>query len=746
MMAKGYTMSTGMFLAMSDSTFRKVLKESPGVLRSVKPTIHRLQALMDFCKWTLPKTGANIGIWLDVAHKLVAIEPSYVGSHTVDGAGNAKSSVEELKWRTSESTPRNVTADPCNVHSVSTASQMASGTSTHVNNLNKDCGTTLKLLHGWVVRLSNTTAVAKILKDARDEMSRLKYPRVWKGMATRWRTWFLECSAANVNQYDLETTFYRTSQPGVIEKIREGEVVELPTNVPTNDDWELYQQYEGAFRPLDSLVVFMQNAEVVVHEELFHIWATMELLASPWFLMFENISKFDGPMQAKDLTVSTLCFIMSKKSQQISHCFILCLQVRPLNQTVTTSSFEFDYSFGEQEASENVSYDEMESHLQRPEVAIARRVAYCQLALRLGLMERANTLTGKSEQFDIMVKSHITAGLVNIDILNNHQMMGAIVNPLFQNDLAMIDAGLCTREQYDSGRIELIDRMAKLLQVNLGTNLTAPKKTNKYTKKTSAADAEDPKTLAIKELNKYMQYMELDYLPKMKPLVVLGAIDEGGQPREPIYAFGPVIEKGENLPGGRNLADYIDHKGHFAIVRYATDLKAKFPTLNKVIVGQVAPHISTEVDVESLFSQSGFLANPRRSKLGNKYYERLVFTKHRLGRIYCHEPEVMRVFMKRWKNNDWEEKEEKEASDFLASEKEIYLQYFPHNKEMFYDDDNDDELPKEDDAGGKQGKTAEKSDDSSIEMISSKSDGDNSNEESSNKSSESEGSSSENDE
>ena len=48
----------------------------------------------------------------------------------------------------------------------------------------------------------------------------------------------------------------------------------------------------------------------------------------------------------------------------------------------------------------------------------------------------------------------------------------------------------------------------------------------------------------------------------------------------------------------------------------------------------------------------------------------------------------MRVFMKRWKNNDWEEKEEKEASDFLASEKEIYLQYFAHNKAMFYDDDN----------------------------------------------------------
>ena len=62
----------------------------------------------------------------------------------------------------------------------------------------------------------------------------------------------------------------------------------------------------------------------------------------------------------------------------------------------------------------------MESHLQRPEVAIAHRVAYRQLALRLGLKKRGNTLTGKSEQFAIKVKSHINAGLEDINIIHNH--------------------------------------------------------------------------------------------------------------------------------------------------------------------------------------------------------------------------------------------------------------------------------------------------------------------------------------
>eukprot|EP00957_Ditylum_brightwellii_P010394 786264-Ditylum_brightwellii.AAC.1 len=127
--------------------------------------------------------------------------------------------------------------------------------------------------------------------------------------------------------------------------------------------------------------------------------------------------------------------------------------------------------------------------------------------------------------------------------------------------------------------------------------------------------------------------------------------------------------------------------------------------------------------------------------MGHKYYKHLVFTKHHIGRIYCHESEVMRVLMKTWKNNDWKEKEEKEMNDFLVVEKDIYLQYFPHNKAML-DEENDDNLPKENIAVGKQGKTTEKSDESSVEMITSGSDSDNSDGKSHEESSENESNSS----
>ncbi len=65
------------------------------------------------------------------------------------------------------------------------------------------------------------------------------------------------------------------------------------------------------------------------------------------------------------------------------------------------------------------------------------------------------------------------------------------------------------------------------------------------------------------------------------------------------------------------------------------------------------------------------MAEPRRASTNNRLYERLVITKHRLGRIYCHVELVKELYMKRWKNNDWDEDEERDATEFLELEKEI---------------------------------------------------------------------------
>ena len=74
---------------------------------------------------------------------------------------------------------------------------------------------------------------------------------------------------------------------------------------------------------------------------------------------------------------------------------------------------------------------------------------------------------------------------------------------------------------------------------------------------------------------------------------------------------------------------------------------------------------------------------------GVRLYERLVIVKHRLGRIYCHIPAVKELYLRRWKEKDWDEHEERDTNEFLQLEKEIYLGMFPHNKQLFEDEEGD---------------------------------------------------------
>ena len=131
----------------------------------------------------------------------------------------------------------------------------------------------------------------------------------------------------------------------------------------------------------------------------------------------------------------------------------------------------------------------------------------------------------------------------------------------------------------------------------------------------------------------------------MTKLLAHGAyVDEGHLRKDPILCIGPVLERGKGLPSGKNLADYIDKKGYFNLVKYAQDHSQKamkgsaappFVGTGNVILGQLSPHITTEVDCESLFSQAGHAAQPNRNRTTAETFERQVIAKHRLARIYC---------------------------------------------------------------------------------------------------------------
>ena len=73
-----------------------------------------------------------------------------------------------------------------------------------------------------------------------------------------------------------------------------------------------------------------------------------------------------------------------------------------------------------------------------------------------------------------------------------------------------------------------------------------------------------------------------------------------------------------------------------------------------------------------------------------RFSERLVIAKHQLNRVYCHIPDVVKLYMKCWREKNWEEGEERDAKEFLEVEKEIFLEMSPRD-EIFKDEGEEQE-------------------------------------------------------
>jgi len=58
--------------------------------------------------------------------------------------------------------------------------------------------------------------------------------------------------------------------------------------------------------------------------------------------------------------------------------------------------------------------------------------------------------------------------------------------------------------------------------------------------------------------------------------------------------------------------------------------------------------------------------------------------KHRLGHVYCHIPDVVDLYLKRWREDDWDEADERDGKEFLKLEKKIYLEKYPQNNGIFH--------------------------------------------------------------
>eukprot|EP00804_Cyclotella_cryptica_P017616 CCRYP_006744-RA/>CCRYP_006744-RA protein AED:0.21 eAED:0.11 QI:0/0/0/1/0/0/2/0/93 len=84
----------------------------------------------------------------------------------------------------------------------------------------------------------------------------------------------------------------------------------------------------------------------------------------------------------------------------------------------------------------------------------------------------------------------------------------------------------------------------------------------------------------------------------MKLIKVLCAIDDDGDPREPVYKIGPVIKLGKNVNNhSRNHVDYVDNNGGYDItlVNYVHIYLLKL-TMSRYSAKQVSCLIQEELN------------------------------------------------------------------------------------------------------------------------------------------------------
>ena len=298
------------------------------------------------------------------------------------------------------------------------------------------------------------------------------------------------------------------------------------------------------------------------------------------------------------------------------------------------------------------------------------------------MWEKDPDFEGSYDQVAVDLELPLTEGLREVAELNVMKMMGALCNPLFQNKRRMIASGLCTTEQYEAGKAELLKRMCRYIEGSSANKaIVLPSQGANHTgNEWSSGEEEDELFVspymeeAVKEFEKFGKCNRSQFLPKMQNTKCLGTYDDDGHPRDtPVLSFGKVIGKEEDLPSGKNHADYINKKGKHDIVQYFQDHAEAFPSLSKIFIRTLAPHITTEVDCESLFSQAGHAAHPNRNRTVAETFERLVMAKHRISRIYCCPVKVLNDFMERRKKNAWSAEEDRNDIEFWEQQKDEYL-------------------------------------------------------------------------
>ena len=238
------------------------------------------------------------------------------------------------------------------------------------------------------------------------------------------------------------------------------------------------------------------------------------------------------------------------------------------------------------------------------------------------------------------------------DTLPVAMAIGTLLNPVFGIKSKIVGSGLMSPVQFIRARAALLHKMQDIIEARLPMEAVTEK--NKY----DSEDEELPDRENVShkraedELKEFERFKKKRYHPTFstKARVLSGTLEDGE--KEYTVYFGAVKERGDNLPSGKNLADYFDHWHRMNLLKLFSDHTKLFPTL-WIIVQREASRRIYEVSCERFFSLSGYVSSPRRTRLGVRNYERLAMLASIINQVYVDPQWVADEYLRRCKNGAW---------------------------------------------------------------------------------------------
>jgi hypothetical protein len=145
-----------------------------------------------------------------------------------------------------------------------------------------------------------------------------------------------------------------------------------------------------------------------------------------------------------------------------------------------------------------------------------------------------------------------------------------------------------------------------------------------------------PRKLASEEVGKFMKhYKEKECMPTFhtEDLKCLHRTTSSTISDEMISIGNNIKGKGKDLPSGRNCADYFDQRGKFKVIKFWCGHQTHFPEL-WAYATEIASANPTAVSCETLFSQSGYASNSRRTRLDSRQLECQTIIAHNLQHVF----------------------------------------------------------------------------------------------------------------